>query len=114
MAKGKKTGGRQKGSRNKTTEVIAQAMAAVTASAAVPDALPAKSLGVFFDLGGENGHLYAKQLHAIACEPHPDVQARLKALSLIAPYVWGKPVEKHEISGKDGGPVRVVHEHHPA
>jgi hypothetical protein len=90
---GKKTGGRKKGTPNKTTSQV----------------------GVTFeDLGGPNGSKYAEVLHNIAVGSHSDVHARLKALSLIAPYVWGRPVEKHEISGTDGGPVRVVHEHHAA
>jgi hypothetical protein len=44
--------------------------------------------------------------------PHPDVHARLKALAIIAMYVWAKPKEKFELTGADGGPVRVVHEYH--
>ena len=28
--------------------------------------------------------------------------------------VNGKPVERHEVTGQGGGPVTVVHEHHPA
>lgn len=65
----------------------------------------------FIELGGPNGEHYARRLHDVAVGEY-DVHARLKALSLIAGYVWGKPKEKLEVTGADGGPVRVVHEYH--
>lgn len=61
----------------------------------------------FQRLGGPDGEIYAKQLHAIATEPHGDINARLKALQIIAPYVWRKLPEELELAGKDGGPVIV-------
>lgn len=30
------------------------------------------------------------------------------AIQLYLAYHWGKPVEKHELSGADGDPIRVV------
>ena len=77
---------------------------------------PGKTLSMtgltLVELGGPGGEKYARQLDK--WQAHEDPNVSLKALSLIAPYVWGKPVEKHEHTGKDGGPVRVVHEYHPA
>lgn len=74
----------------------------------------AHALEVFLKLGGPHGKQYAQQLHDLATKPHDDPHVRLKALAIIAPYIWGKPIERHEVSGVDGGPVRVVHEHHAA
>lgn len=84
MAFKKGQGGRPKGAVNKATGPIHEA---------------------FAGLGGPNGKVYAKQLHDIATLPHSDVHARLKALALIAPYVWGKPTERHEHTGADGQPL---------
>lgn len=60
---------------------------------------------LFAQLGGPDGEVYAKQLHAIAAGQHDDVHARLKALTLIAGYVWGKPTEHVQLEGEGGGPV---------
>jgi hypothetical protein len=56
-------------------------------------------------LGGPDGEEYAKQLHALAVQPHHDAHVRLKALAIIAPYVWGKPRETVELTGAEGGPI---------
>lgn len=86
-------GGRQKGARNRAS---------------------ANALEVFLKLGGVNGKLYAEQLHTLATAKHDDPHVRLKALAIIAPYIWGKPVERHEVTGPEGGPIptTVVHELH--
>lgn len=67
-----KTGGRQAGTPNKRTPEEAQ---------------------IFEALGGPRGEVYAQKLHEIAALPHNDIHARLKAIALIAPYVWPKPKE---------------------
>jgi len=84
MAKGRKTGGRSRGTPNKV-------------SSAVRD--------IWRELGGPDGEAYAQQLHRIATEPHGDVHARIKALSIIAPYVWKKLAEQVEVTGTNGGPL---------
>lgn len=68
----------------------------------------------FARLGGKDGKQYAEQLHQLAVGKHDDVHARLKALAIIAPYIWGRPIERHEVSGPGGGPIAttVIHEHH--
>ena len=60
---------------------------------------------LFAKLGGPHGKKYAKQLHALACGDHDDIHARIKALAIIAPYIWGKPKETIGLEGGDGGPV---------
>lgn len=91
--KGKKTGGRQKGTPNKIGRDVRD---------------------VFRQLGGMDGEAYAEQLHSIATAPHGDVHARLKALAIIVPYVWGRPKEQVELTGEVRLPVRVVHEYQRA
>lgn len=81
MAVGRKTGGRKSGTPNKVTSAVGC---------------------ILQELGGPRGELYAHQLHALACEPHGDPNVRIKALSLIAPYVWQKLPERQEITGLDG------------
>lgn len=80
------TGGRPKGAQNK-------------ASKAAKD--------VFRKLGGADGAVYAKALHELATNGGQDPHVRLKALALIVPYVWGRPVEHVALEGADGGPVAV-------
>lgn len=65
----------------------------------------------FCALGGPNGEAYAKQLHQIATGQHDDAQARLKALAIIAPYVWGKPVETVALDAHVSSQTTVVHQH---
>ena len=62
---------------------------------------------LFKKLGGPNGKRYAQQLHELAVGKHDDVHARIKALAIIAPYIWGKPTETHQLIGEGGGPVIV-------
>ena len=68
----------------------------------------------FLELGGPQGEHYARQLTNLALAPHGDPHVRLKALAIIAGYVWGKPPERVEVTGSGGGPLRVIHEYHPA
>lgn len=83
MAKGRKTGGRVAGVPNRHT--------------ALEDVLR--------EIDPTDGQVYWQQLHAIAALPHDDAHARLKALSLLFSYKYGKPVERHEIGGPGGGPI---------
>ena len=69
---------------------------------------------LFAKLSGSDGLKYAEQLHLLATAPHSDPHVRLKALAIIAPYLWGRPTERVEVSGSGGGPLRVVHEYHAA
>jgi hypothetical protein len=62
------------------------------------------------ELGGPNGEHYARRLYELSQGLDPHVA--MKALAVITPYVWGKPKEKLEITGADGGSVRIVHEYH--
>lgn len=45
-----------------------------------------------------------------------DLKAAVSAASLLLGYAFGKPTEKHEHGGKDGGPivVKVVYDEKPA
>lgn len=61
----------------------------------------------FCKLGGENGKQYAERLHGMAMDPKsPDA---LRALALIAGYVWGKPKEIVEIDLPRLPVVSIVH-----
>ena len=71
--------------------------------------LTANAKQIFLTLGGLNGKAYAQQLHNLAVSPETDPHARLKALAIIAPYVWGKPTEYVEMSGPSGGAVQIHH-----
>lgn len=66
---------------------------------------------LFCALGGPHGKRYAEMLHQLAVEPHDDPHVRVKALGIIASYVWGKPKETVELSAPDGKPLVIVHEH---
>ena len=68
----------------------------------------------FLRLGGPHGKKYAEQLHQLATGKHDDPNVRIKALAIIAPYVWGKPVERYEHSGSIAMPLPVTFELHPA
>jgi hypothetical protein len=85
-------GGRPSGAKNRTNQTVGVSLAS---------------------LGGPDGEKYAQQLFTIACAKHDDVHARLKALSIIAPYVWGKPKESIDITGDVNLRTTVVHEYHP-
>lgn len=63
---------------------------------------------VFVKLGGPDGKRYAEELHALATAPGGDVHVRIKALSIIAPYLWGRPTERVELGGAGGGPLLVT------
>lgn len=81
--KGKKTGGRVAGVPNRRTQLE----------------------DVLTKIDPTDGEVYWTQLHAIAALPHDDAHARLKALSLVFAYKYGKPIERQEHSGPGGGPI---------
>lgn len=60
---------------------------------------------ILFQIDPTDGADYWKQVHAIAAGKHDDAHARLKALKLYFDYKYGRPTERHEISGPGGGPV---------
>jgi hypothetical protein len=64
---------------------------------------------VFVQLGGADGKAYAAQLHQLATGQHSDPHVRIKALAIIAPYIWGRPTERMEVTGADGGSVQINH-----
>lgn len=68
-----------------------------------------ETCAIFLKLGGADGKVYAERLHELATGAHDDPNVRIKALALIAPYVWGKPTERHEHTGPGGGPITVNH-----
>ena len=61
------------------------------------------------ELGGPDGEQYAQALSELALTD-TDPYVRVKALAIIAPYVWTKKVERIEVTGADGGPIE-VHDH---
>ena len=63
---------------------------------------------MFVALGGADGKAYADQLHRIATGAHDDVHARLKAIGIIANYVWGKPKERLEVTAPEGVTIKHV------
>lgn len=86
MAKGKKTGGRSRGTPNKKVSPVAH---------------------VFARLGGEHGEVYAEELHRIATQ-EADPNVRTRAISIIRDYLpWQKTADRLELTGQDGGPVLV-------
>lgn len=55
------------------------------------------------------GHdLHAQRLHKLT--QSDDEHVAIKALALGLSYRWGKPIERHEVTGADGGPIE-VHDH---
>ena len=83
MEKRRKTGGRTAGTPNKRTQ-LEEILAAIDPT---------------------DGRVYWEQLHNLAALPHPDTQARIKALALLLSYKYGKPIERQEHSGPGGGPI---------
>lgn len=81
-------GGRRAGSRNK---------------------VGADARALFVQLGGANGQTYAEQLHQLAA--HKDPHVRMKAITLIASYVWGKPTETVDLKADVTTATTIVHEH---
>lgn len=65
---------------------------------------------IFTILGGPNGREFADQLYALACGVHDDPGIRVKALAIIAPYIWGKPVETVKLDADITANTKVVHE----
>jgi hypothetical protein len=87
MAKGRKTGGRTRGTPNKATSRTAH---------------------VFAALGGVEGEQYAAQLHRLACGQHDDPHVRVKALNIIRDYLpWTKTADRLELTGEGGSPFVV-------
>lgn len=82
----KGTGGRPKGARNKKR-------------AAVRDLLD--KLGT----GPKGQDLHTLRLHELTLSE--DEHVRVKALTTVLAYRWGKPTEHMELTGEGGGPVRV-------
>lgn len=82
--------------------------------AGTPNKATSEEATIFQQLGGMKGELYAQQLHQLAALPHGDPHVRVKAIALIAPYLWRKLPEAVEHSGPGGGPIvltTVIHKH---
>lgn len=62
-------------------------------------------------LGGENGKLYVDKLHALAVEPHDNINARLTAIGLLLDRGFGKPPQDLNLQGKVDTVTTVVHKH---
>lgn len=75
----------------------------------VPLTLSATDL--FHQLGGPGGRAYAEMLHRLAIEPHDDPGVRIKALSVIAPFIWQRLPDRHEATGTLTGVTHVIHEY---
>ena len=60
-------------------------------------------------VGGPNGRLFARELKRLALHAK-DEATRVKALAVIAPYVWRKQADRLEVTGANGGPLE-VHDH---
>ena len=80
MAQGKKTGGRQKGTPNKTTTELGHACRRLVQDKAYRDS-------------------FKTRLHAGELAPALE--------QMVWHYAYGKPLERHEIGGEGGGPLRV-------
>ena len=61
---------------------------------------------------GADGQLLVEQLKALAFDPHDNPAIRLAAVKELKTWGWGLPLQPHELSGLDGGPIvtKVVHE----
>jgi hypothetical protein len=62
-------------------------------------------------LGGPDGKVYADKLHAIAVEPHKNVQARMTAIGILFDRGFGKTPQDVNLSGKVDTVTTVVHKH---
>lgn len=63
-------------------------------------------------LGGRYGEVWAEELHLIAMNRTIDGNVRLKAFSILLPYLWGRAPEQVFVTGQVAGQVRVIHEYH--
>jgi hypothetical protein len=87
MAKGKKTGGRSKGTPNKATQDV---------------------VALIDELAGPGAVKCFEQLATLALQPHDNVKARLVANQTLIAYRHGKPTEHVALDGDGkGGPVLV-------
>ena len=77
--------------------------------AGVRNKVGVEARALFVRLGGEHGKAYAEQLHQLAS--HRDPHVRMKALSLIAFYVWGKPTDTVDLKADVTTATTIVHEH---
>ena len=84
MAKGVKTGGRTKGTPNKTTSAAAKRAAEIASSGLTP----------------------LEYMLQILRDEKQDVAARMDAAHKAAPYVHPK-LASVELGGKDGGPLQI-------
>lgn len=94
--RGRKTGGRKKGTPNKVN---------------------AEYVHIFAALGGEKGEMYAQELHRLATKVD-DPNVRVRALNIIRDYLpWVKMADKVELSGSVDITAqlakKVIHELHP-
>ena len=64
-------------------------------------------------LGGPSGERWAKELHELAMNRQLDANTRIKAIGLLAPYLWRRAPESVEVRGTLVGAVRVVHQYFP-
>jgi hypothetical protein len=56
-------------------------------------------------IAGDTGKAYLDKLHDVATGKHDDIQARLKAITILLERGWGKPQEHIELTGAGGDPV---------
>jgi hypothetical protein len=64
-------------------------------------------------LWGKHGQKLADVLYELITNPQTDQHVRIKAITVMAPYLWGRPMETLEIKGNVSGSVRVVHQYFP-
>ena len=63
-------------------------------------------------LGGEDGKVYADKLHAIAVEPHDNVNARMTAINTLLERGYGSPPKDINLNGTLNTQTTVTHEYH--
>ena len=85
MAFKKGQGGRPKGAKN-----------------VVPSTFKTTLMGIYEKLQHERPELFT---HAVTKGLELDAPQNFAYLKLWAEYTEGKPVERHEVTGKDGGPI---------
>ena len=65
---------------------------------------------MFRRIDPSGGQTIWQRIYELAAGSHNDAHARIKAAGLWFAYQHGKPIERQEITGPEGGPI-VVHDH---